>query len=179
MTDQDRDTLQDDAPRFPTRRELVTAVAAAVSAAATWNEASATSPAVAVAPDGGTLVGDVRPVTEGFFVVISGKDQFEDRVFFLNSSWLPFFEITDLYFDPDPHSNPHTRKNALVQKIKNKVDDLESPGGGSKKRKWHVLYSDDIPGSLVATNPGTVNYLKPPPDGKTYLAMSIDDTKPL
>jgi hypothetical protein len=92
------------------------------------------------------------PTTEGLFLVSEN----EHRLFFIRSSYLPFFEVTDLYDEAT---------------LKDIIPKARSHG---TKDKWRVLYSDDddVPTVDVANRQN----LLPPDPGKTYIAMSLSPT---
>lgn len=143
-----------DAPQevaFPTRRELLTAAAGAAAALGIPTAASAARPTPA------PIDPSQPPVTEGFFFVIPappGKSNSVEtsRIFFLKSSWLPYFELTDLI------SVDLTKKK--------KVYDLLQ---GSHV-KWGVMYSDNIPAAALQKIDNSEAFAQP---AVTYLAMSI------
>jgi hypothetical protein len=75
------------------RRKLLVAGGATIAVTAMSRQA-----ALAAYP----ALDDVAPPVEGFFLVVPGKDKDQhddlagDRIFFISSAWLPFFELTDV-----------------------------------------------------------------------------------
>jgi hypothetical protein len=136
-------------PQFPSRRELLAAATAVVATAV------ASAPAVAT---------DAVPLTEGFFFVVNSKDDITARLFFLKSSWLPFFELTDQFYDPAA-GDPYAKKKKLLQSFRSK-----SRTTGTSR--WDVLYSEEIdPKYILPSASGAIDVLDPA--GQTYLACSI------
>jgi hypothetical protein len=188
------------------------------------------------------MLSDTPPPDEGFFFILPGKkgaadeDREGDRIFFISSSWLPLFEVTDHLSRkakkgtvniaagtpalvtwsghglenenkvrfigsgalPNPMKSGETyfvkQKTANNFKIADKNGTLVNttdPGTataiqikksetlnnfrsqGKAQKDWLVLYSDDIPGLIEKNTTAPVVRLPDPPEGKTYLAMSI------
>ncbi len=94
---------------------------------------------------------------EGFFIV--WKEGSQSRVFFLRSTWLSYFEITDLSVN-----------SSDLGKVVNKIENPSK--AGAKKHAWSVLYADDLLSSDLLTLNNVTDF-GPPPFGSTYLAMNI------
>jgi hypothetical protein len=93
------------------------------------------------------------PNTEGMFFFAEKSD----RVFFISSAWLAYFEVTDFYSETD------------LQKV---IKWRNSNFNG--KEKWRVLYTEE----LNDFNSNVVTAWKDPPEqlnapSKTYIAMSL------
>jgi hypothetical protein len=121
--------------------------------------------------------------TEGFFLIAKqhgsgGNDK--ERLFFLKSEWLSYFEITDEYYNTGlSQVTDYIRK---VCKVCAGVDGRQDNG------VFEMLYADDIlnvtdPNTNVTTGvvPNTLSTvvdLPPPPAGTTYLAQMISPPAP-
>lgn len=84
------DQIKADDESFLSRRQVFVTAGSAIMASVLPQLAFALPP-----------LSDTPPIDEGFFFVIPGKkggsdDPEGDRVFFISSSWLPLFEVTDL-----------------------------------------------------------------------------------
>jgi hypothetical protein len=98
---------------------------------------------------GGVRAAVAVPETEGIFLFAED----EDRLFFIRSVWLPYFEVTD--------------------KVSNLPDVMNWRGHG-KSKKWSVLYSDDIIDTKpTVIQPESGEELPPPSANSTYIAMSL------
>jgi len=123
------------------RREIVSAASAALVAATVGLGA-----APAEASSGGS--------TEGFFLTLG------DRVFFIQSNWLRYFEVTELY-----RQNGHPDAADKFMKY-----------GAAKKVPSAAYYADLAdPTETSETLPTTLTFtpLLPPDDTHTYLAMMV------
>jgi hypothetical protein len=96
------------------------------------------------------------PDTEGLFLI----SESQHRIFFIRSSYLPFFEVTDIYDNTGDLNHVITSGRALSN----------SKGND----KWDVLYSDEVPTEVVNNRQD----LDPPSTGKTYIAMSLSPSIP-
>jgi hypothetical protein len=142
-------------PRFPSRRELLAAAGAVATASVAPTPVRATTYP--------SRPSDVPPTVEGFFFVVYGTDADADRIFFLKSSWLPFFELTDLYYN-SAYSQKQKGKNDMVYKIKHH----------GKKKQWDVLYTEDINPQFILANASASDVIDVlDPLGRTYLACSL------
>ncbi|NGO55778.1 hypothetical protein [Allomesorhizobium camelthorni] len=100
-----------------------------------------------------------NPNAEGYFLTVG-----DDRIFFIRSEWLVYFEVTALVAD-------QTKLHRIVRKISRH----------SKKKQSSALYIDDVPGDaserlrVIDPQLGSLMPTIPPTSGHTYLAMMVDD----
>jgi hypothetical protein len=115
------------------------------------------APAVGPAAYPSGQLKDIAPPKDGFFLILDSKNGDSDpRIFFLSSSWLPYFEVTDLMIDKnDSAKYPKFIKRARARRSVTAI----------------ALYVEDLGNENLLVNPDAVNV--PDPGGKTYLAMSI------
>ncbi|UVF18823.1 hypothetical protein HPT29_020425 [Microvirga terrae] len=144
---------------FASRRDVLAAATALLAAAATGSSAEAATGA------------------EGYFLVFEksggsyNPNDPEARVFFIPSSWLEMFEVTDFYKTNYPTTGPNS-----WLKVLEKISKPPSPGGGApgKKHKFHALYADTTEPAMDIPFPNrTVIPATPPGAGQTYLAAML------
>jgi hypothetical protein len=223
----------DNLPRISraSRRRVIVIAGSAIAASILPRQLAAAYPTIS----------DEPPPDEGFFFILPGKnaggdDLQGDRVFFISSSWLPLFEVTDhlskkakkgtvnitagtpavvnwtghglenddkvrfsgsgplpdtiksgeTYFVRNKSANnfkiadksgnlvnTSTPASATATLVK-KSETLKHLKGHEKGQKnWIVLYSDDINALIERNTTAPIIPLPNPPEGKTYLAMSI------
>jgi hypothetical protein len=132
----------------PSRREIISRAIAVLGAST-----AGISLAASIGRAG--TIQDTPPTSEGFFLIAPTKgDKGEDRIFFLKSSWLQYFEVTDQF-------GGSTRDTILKRSRK------------ADYQKWYVLYGDDLESNNLHLVSQPSVEVPPPPSGGTYLAMSI------
>jgi hypothetical protein len=150
----DQKNMDEQFPTSAVRRSIVTISASALAACVV-------SPKLVFGASYPTLQ-DSAPQVDGFFFVIPGKDRGGsddvngDRVFFISSSWLPYFELTD-----------QLTKASVTEPVR-----IESPGYAVVNWQKHglgpgtqVMFSNNGPAPIMA---GVPYYVRSPITEDTF-----------